>query len=145
MIKNERQYKITKAQAAKFEKALAALDSDPKHSNLPPILQKAERDALEGQLETLRAEIEEYDTIATKGLDVEVPFEELASVLVKARIAARLSQQQLAEILHIDPQQIQRYEANDYSGANLDRVVSIARAVGLTMKIAANTKINSSS
>jgi ribosome-binding protein aMBF1 (putative translation factor) len=137
MIKNERQYKITKAQAAKFEKALEALESDPKHRSLPPLLQKAERDALEGQLETLRAELKEYDALGPEGIAGEVGFENLPTLLIRARIAKGLTQQQLAECLDLDAQQIQRYEASDYRGANLGRIANVARALGLNMTIEA--------
>ena len=61
MITNERQHKITKAQAEKFKEALARL-SQPSDSDeqIHPLLRKAQADALRSQLDDLNAELEEY-------------------------------------------------------------------------------------
>jgi HTH-type transcriptional regulator/antitoxin HigA len=52
-------------------------------------------------------------------------------VLVQARIAGGMSQTDLAERLGMKAQQIQRYEASDYSGASLDRLISICAALNI--------------
>jgi hypothetical protein len=57
MIKNERQYRITKAQVQRFEQVLADLANcieDKKQENL--ILFEAQVSALESQLDDLREE-----------------------------------------------------------------------------------------
>jgi HTH-type transcriptional regulator / antitoxin HipB len=56
---------------------------------------------------------------------------ELPIALIEARIAARLTQRQLAERIGVAEQQVQRWEANDYSGVGLDRLQSIADALGV--------------
>ena len=54
MIKNESQYRITKAEAERFQQALSELDNRPAGANgVHPLLQKAERDAMASQLEDL--------------------------------------------------------------------------------------------
>lgn len=50
----------------------------------------------------------------------------LPVVLIKARIARGLSQRDLAERIGLKEQQIQRYEATDYSSANLARIMEVA-------------------
>ncbi|MHB8620802.1 MAG: hypothetical protein ACYDAG_14720 [Chloroflexota bacterium] len=52
MITNERQYRITSAQAARFLQALAQADTQP--PELDPRLHQAMRDGLESQLQTLQ-------------------------------------------------------------------------------------------
>jgi len=60
MIKNERQYRITKAQAAKFEAALETfLAQSAEDKATPPRLIKAQADALRSQLESLQRELRE--------------------------------------------------------------------------------------
>ncbi|MFO0978050.1 MAG: hypothetical protein U0996_16710 [Planctomycetaceae bacterium] len=59
MIRNARQYRITKAQSLKFEEALDSLRS--RHGGDPLLLQ-LEGDALECQLDELRGQIEEYES-----------------------------------------------------------------------------------
>ena len=45
MIKNEKQYRITRAQARRFEDALAELAQQKRPSNIAPRLWQAQRDA----------------------------------------------------------------------------------------------------
>ncbi|MGO9270136.1 MAG: hypothetical protein ACLQOO_07765 [Terriglobia bacterium] len=49
MIKNERQYRITKAQAEKFQKAIQEMTRSPK-GEAGSLLQKAQIDAMKSQL-----------------------------------------------------------------------------------------------
>ncbi len=60
MIHNARQYRLTKAQAAKFAEAVKALDVCPA-AHMHPKLIKAQRDALTSQFESSNQEISEYD------------------------------------------------------------------------------------
>lgn len=61
MIKNEREYRITRAQAEKFAQALAQMEEEPREAaGVHPLLRKAEADALQSQMENLRAEIAAY-------------------------------------------------------------------------------------
>jgi hypothetical protein len=60
VIKNEHQYRVTVREIVRFEDALAALESRPEDRRSPPALRKARATALRGQIETLRAEAEEY-------------------------------------------------------------------------------------
>ena len=109
MITNERQYRITRSWARRFQQALARFDDDSRDGVHPSIV-KAERDALMSQLEDLRAEIDEYERLksATESVISVASFGELAEGLIKARIAAHLSQKELAENLGLKEQQIQR-------------------------------------
>jgi hypothetical protein len=60
MIKNERQYRITKAQANKFTQALRELRGEGKRT-AHPVLHKAQLDALRSQLADLSCELTEYE------------------------------------------------------------------------------------
>src|SRR5262245_57772523 len=117
MIKNERQYRISKAEAQKFRDSLAHWDSNPPEG-VDPIVHAAAKSALESQLQDLRRDVEEYEALRSgrqSVLEVE-SFEGLADALVRARIAVGLSQKELADRLGLKEQQIQKYEATGYSG-----------------------------
>ena len=49
--------------------------------------------------------------------------------LIRARIAAGLSQKELAERLGMPEQQIQRYEAKEYESVSLARISEIAKVL----------------
>jgi ribosome-binding protein aMBF1 (putative translation factor) len=133
MIKNERQYRVTQAQARRFEEALERLGRAASDKKLHPRLRQAQADAVRGQLAELRAELAEYDdlrsgsrrTIQWRSLEA------LADLLIKARIAAGLTQRELAERLGLKEQQVQRYEATSYASASLARLIEVAGAVGI--------------
>jgi transcriptional regulator with XRE-family HTH domain len=133
MIKNERQYRITKAQVTKFEHALAQGGAGPP---VHPLLRKAQEDALQSQLVDLRAELEAYEALRAVGPTVIelTSFEDLPRALIQARIATGISQKELAERLGLKEQQMQRYEATDYASASLTRVTEVVRALGLKVR-----------
>ena len=137
MISNEQEYGITKEAITRFENALHEFDQrNPEDSPLPPISRKIQRDSLQGQLDTLRSQIAEYESLWQGRRDVLVvePFEDLPTALIQARIAAGLSQKELAERLGIKEQQMQLYESTDYASANLRRINQVILALGIKVK-----------
>jgi transcriptional regulator with XRE-family HTH domain len=136
MIKNERQYRITKASAEKFEQSLTSFDSEPASADVHPLLRKAERDALVSQLDELRNQLYDYESLKHGERPVVAlnPLAELPRQLVRARIVAGLSQKDLAARLNMKEQQIQRYEANDYEGASLSRLQQVCDALNVNIQ-----------
>jgi DNA-binding XRE family transcriptional regulator len=135
MIKNERQYRITRAQAERFEQALAALTQQAATDDrIHPLLRQAEIDAVRSQLGDLRAELAEFDVLRSG--DRPIPavsgLVDLPRVLIQRRIAAGLTQKELARRLGLREQQIQRYEATGYASASLSRIIEVARALEMT-------------
>src|SRR5688572_22877253 len=124
MITNQRQYEITRAQLTKFERELASLAQEQAKSSLHPLLLKAQRDSMSAQIDQLRSELLAYERLqAGEQTLLELgSLDELPDALIRARIAARLSQKELGERLGLKEQQVQRYEANKYSGASLGRL-----------------------
>jgi DNA-binding XRE family transcriptional regulator len=136
VIRNEREYRITKTQAEKFAQAVEQVAATRTDSTLHPVLFQAQLDALQSQLDDLRAELAEYDALrrgAYTLLAVE-SFDELPDALVQARIALGLTQRDLAQRLGVKEQQIQRYEATRYAAASLTRVGEVIRALGVEVR-----------
>lgn len=134
MIKNERQYRITRAVTKGFETRLRELDVHVAAEE--PLLRKAQTDAVTSQLEELSGQLEEYEAL-TSGEITSWHFstlDELSDALIRARIASGLSQRDLAGQLGLKEQQIQRYEATDYEAASLARVLEIADTLGLRIE-----------
>ena len=129
MIKNERQYRITRTQANGFALTLQSLrqkrgDDEAIH----PLMAKAQEEAVSSQLADLENEMREYEALRSGDFQ----FDDLSSVtripsvLIRARIARGLSQKNLADRVGVKEQQIQRYEATDYSSASLSRITEVA-------------------
>ena len=135
MIKNERQYRITKAEAEKFQGSLERWDPSPP-DGIDPAIHAAQKSALESQLRDLKWDVAEYEALRSGRHHVlEVnSFEDFPDALVRARIAAGLSQKDLGERLGLKEQQIQKYEATGYSGASLARMTEVVNALGLRIR-----------
>ena len=135
MIKNEKQYRITKAQARRFEDALAELHRKERPANITSRLWQAQRDAAESQLRDLQEQVAAYERLhvgKSKELLLEA-VEDLPKTLIRARIASGMTQEGLAQRLGVKPQQVQRYEATEYESASFARILKVVQALGLTM------------
>ena len=132
MIKNERQYRITRTQAERFAQTLEGLRSRPEGADgVHPMIAQAQVEAVSSQLADLEAELREYEAIREGKFPVEALREavNLPELLIKARIARGLTQRELADRLGLKEQQIQRYEATDYATAKWSRIREVAGAL----------------
>ena len=134
MIANDLQYRVTRAAAREFEAGLARLDETEGHR--PPEMRALMRAAMESQLEELRQQLAEYEALRAGRVRVlELgSLEELPDALIRARIAAGLTQKELAKRLGMRESQVQRYEATRYAGASLARLQAVAEALGVQMQ-----------
>jgi DNA-binding XRE family transcriptional regulator len=138
IIQNQRQYNITKGWLAGFEKSLIAHDArDPRDlpPNIDPGMPKLMHDAIVSEIESLREQIDHYEKLRDGHITSReiTSLHELPTALIEARIAAKLTQRQLAKRIGVAEQQIQRWEAHKYAGVNLDRLQNIADALGVRM------------
>jgi transcriptional regulator with XRE-family HTH domain len=132
MITNERQYRITRAQLKRFDeatKAQAARDPSP---DVDPRIHAAMGDALRSEAEELRRQLHEYERlrsgeVTTRSLR---SLTDLPRALIEARIAGHVTQKELAERLGLAEQQIQRWETTNYAGVGVERMQSVADALG---------------
>jgi DNA-binding Xre family transcriptional regulator len=132
MITNHRQYLHTQAQAERFRQALAAPDA----AGLHPKAAKAMREGLRSQLDDLEAELTEYDALReqrTPTLEAK-SITGIGQALIKGRIMRKLTQKELAERLSLAEQQVQRYEATQYSGVATERLQQVADALKLRVR-----------
>jgi DNA-binding XRE family transcriptional regulator len=136
VITNQREYRITKSWIARFEKELIANDTRELGPREDPGMRKVVHDAIASEIEVLRAQIDHYEKLRDGHITSReiTSLHELPIALIEARIAARLTQRQLADRIGVAEQQVQRWEANNYSGVGLDRLQSIADALGMQIR-----------
>lgn len=135
MITNQRQYTVTRAQAKKFAEAIKVAEQETP-AGIHPQLHQAMIDGLRSQLEELSDDLQAYDALRSGQVRKRTisSLAELPTVLIEGRIAKQMTQKRLAEKLDLPEQQIQRYEANRYAGASLERLQQIATAIGLRLR-----------
>ena len=132
MIQNLRQYRVTKTQIARLE---TALDAAVKAAEgMDPRVASAMRRGIEAQIQELREELRAYDRISEAETLHLSSCQELGQLMIRGRIARGLTQKDLAEALHLKPQQIQRYEATDYQSVSLKRIQRIMEVLGLELE-----------
>jgi len=143
MITNERQYRITSAQLEKLRKMIDDFDiKTVVRQTKSKVLARAELEALRSEYENLSMQLHEYETLKSGTVEIlkASNLEELPRILIRARIAKGLSQRQLADVVGLKEQQIQRYEAEEYASANLPRLAEVAKALGLNISEVAEFK-----
>jgi len=134
MITNERQYRITKSQLSRLREAVEAFDLTESASRVgSDVLAKAELDALRSECDVLSEQIREYEALKSGEVTVlrAASLKELPSILIRGRVARGLSQRELAHLLGLKEQQIQRYESEEYASASLRRLADVANALRL--------------
>lgn len=99
------------------------------------------RESIQSHLDTFRAEIAEYERLVecdrTQDLKIEVDsILELPRVLIKARIAAKMTQKELADRLGLEENRIKQYEDSDYQCASLVEIIDITEALAIELKTA---------
>ena len=141
MIKDELQYEVSKEWVEKFNKTLAAMERDEEAKRKDFLKWDAGRGSIQCHLDQLHEEIAEYERLMawdkSKPIEIVVEnFNRLSEALIKARIAAKMSEEELAEILDIDPERIKEYEKKKYQNASLMEILEISLALGLEFKTA---------
>lgn len=130
MITNEKQFRSTRTLIDRLRIGLTALDAN---SDVHPIFVEAQRSALTSQIEELEEDVALYEALRSgeiRTFDADGLLD-LPDILIRARIARGMSQKELADFLGLKEQQIQRYEADRYRSASLDRLVEVAAALNV--------------
>lgn len=129
MIKNDKQYQVTKSRLNDFKESLIALEQD----KIDPLLKELYNNSLKSQIIEFEKLVADYELLKEGQVNFVIVdnLSNISEVLIKARIVKRLSQSDLAKSLDIKAQQIQRYEISDYSTASIGRIFEIANVLGI--------------
>lgn len=132
MITNEKQFRSTRNVVEQLRESLAALDNQST-AMLPNELIDIQRSALASQIEELEEDLSIYSDLRSGRVSQfeSASLHDLPDILIQSRIARGMSQKELADFLGLKEQQIQRYEADRYRAASLDRLIEIAEALNV--------------
>ena len=141
MIKDEFQYEVSQEWVEKFKKSIAAMERDEEAKRRDFLKWDAGRGAVQCHVDKLEAEIAEYERLMNcdKSQSIEITVEnltELPFALIKARMAAKITQQELAEIIGIDPERIKQCEDKNYQCASFVEILEVSAALGVEFKTA---------
>jgi transcriptional regulator with XRE-family HTH domain len=135
MIKNDRQFGIIRSRVERLEKLQDELLDRLEHEPENRTRLELELRAVRAEIRGMQNDLDDYEALKTGLAEIGRPerIEDIPRLLVRARVAAGLSQSDLAERLGLHPQQVQRYEATDYESASLSKLISIARVLNVDL------------
>jgi hypothetical protein len=137
VIENDRQYEVSKQQAAKLEQALRDFPRDPSsRPHIHPKLQEAERHAIEDLLDRVNAEMADYEALVTGTRTVIFAREldELPLIFRRAREVSRTSAADVARMAGISEDELLEYERTDFADAPYRLIIDIARILDLSVR-----------
>lgn len=127
MLKNEKQYKMSKVKLEKWLQTQKQLQEGAS-AGQPDWVIAEQAFGIEQQIKQLQAEISEYELIETGQQSLPDPslVFDIPNLLIQWRIAYHLTQKDLATKLGLHENQIQKYERENYGGASLDTISKVA-------------------
>ncbi|HEY9634623.1 MAG TPA: helix-turn-helix transcriptional regulator [Coleofasciculaceae cyanobacterium] len=95
---------------------------------------------------TLLPKYNEYEALINPDESEPIVFEintlsQLPHILIQARIAAKISQKELAERLGIEEGLLQRYEDREYESATLTQLLEISEILGISIQPKTTIKV----
>lgn len=130
MIHNEHERRVTIRKHAELQATLDTRLKAPIPKSRNPEMHQLVNDGIRAQLEQLRHELDAYNALANGHAHVELPdIDNLGEQLISSRIAAGLSQQQLAELAGLAEGVIRRYERDRYASTSFQRLSAITQVL----------------
>ena len=137
MIRNDKEYGITRQRIDDAERVLAAQQSALQSTGLS--LEELERGL--APIKAFRAQLEDeiawYNRVCRRDFDAIQGLTGVGQLLIAARIANSLSQRELAKRLGVSEAQVSRDERNEYHGITVERAQRILDTLGemLTLRL----------
>jgi hypothetical protein len=139
MIKDSQQYEITKNWAAKFETASLLVRENKERQLNDPTGWQLMQDSYNAQRQNLLDEIAEYEALLAHDPSQPLEFEledmkYLADLLIKARIAFKITPKELAFLSNHTELQIIQFEEKNYHNATYLNFLKVQSALGFKVK-----------
>lgn len=133
MIKNKNELNSVKQKLDEFNIALKKLDEYKGESD--PILIQMKKDSLKSFIAEFEQEIREYEDLKSgKACLINFPdIHKFHEVLIKARLAYQMSQEELAKKIGTTQQQIQRWESGNYETITWSKMLDVIDALGINL------------
>lgn len=132
MIKSEDQHKKTLKRMGGIETQIHKVQSERGMEESTAFIKVLRR-----HLEELKDQVRIYEELKKKGLEPLRPahFSEVGPYLVRARIAADITQSDLARELKVSQPMVHKYEENEYQGIRLDVLSKVAKTLGVSLNL----------
>ncbi len=140
MVLNDFEYQTTKERLEGFKRALAMLRApDNELKKNKPFMWQLNIDALLSMINDFTEQMRDYEELINRDESQPIVFEidsieELPRALIKARIASKISQQEMADKLGISEKQFQQYEDYEYEQAPLNQLLEVGHILAIKIQ-----------
>jgi transcriptional regulator with XRE-family HTH domain len=126
MIHNEHERRVTTRKHAELTTTLNTRTTTPMPEGRDPEMHELVNAGIRTQLTELQAELDDYAALNAGDIPVDLPnLDNIGEQLIRARISAGLSQQQLADVVGLSEGTIRRFERERYASTALRTVQMI--------------------
>ena len=138
MIRNEKQYKISRKRLADITAKLERLLPGEGEKELQNEMMRA---SLKNFKEDIEKEIEEYDALKNGKQPrlKERSISELPNLIIEYKIANNLTHKEFSKTLGLKEEQLQRYESEGFKSVSFQNLIKFINIIDLDLKIKAPT------
>jgi hypothetical protein len=133
MIKNEKQYRVSKKALANFVAEINSIKAEKPQT----IKHKLVIDSLEDFRDDIEKEIRDYEKLKSSKSTIlkERSLSNLPEIIIEYKIANHLTHKEFAKILGLKEQQLQRYEAESFKTVSFQTLMNFLNLINLDLKI----------
>ena len=133
MIRNEKQYKISKKLYGEVLEKINNIKAEKDYS----IKRRLVAESLEDFKEDIEKEILDYEKLkASKSTTLkERSLTNLPDIIIEYKIANHLTHKEFAKILGLKEQQLQRYEAESFKTVSFQNLIKFLNLINLDLRI----------
>ena len=133
MIKNEKQYKVSKKTLNDVIEKINQTKAEPNQN----IKHRIFLHSMEAFQKDVENEIKEYEKLKSNKSTVlkERSLSALPDIIVEYKIANHLTHKEFAKILGLKEQQLQRYEAESFKTVSFQNLIKFLNLIDLDLKI----------
>lgn len=131
MIRSDAELDDTRAKVQEQESRLASYRRELERNRLPAADVERALEPIRAFARQLHESIEEYERIRRGELPEISSVDALGAALVAARVAAGVTQRELAARLGVHESQVSRDEKNDYHGVTIERAAKVLASIGV--------------
>ncbi|NDV58756.1 helix-turn-helix transcriptional regulator [Bacteroides sp. 519] len=131
MITNNEQYKRAKKEITLLKELISDIEVIKADKNIPTEL-KLQLKSSKRHLQKLESQVSDYKKLtsdALRTLEFDSNKDNMNNSIMSFRIASKQTQTKIAELLYLHPQQIQRYEQDNYLTASFERILQLLEAL----------------
>ena len=136
MITNKRQYERAVKSLGDLKEIISEINDVVSKESDAPVELKLQLNSSYRQMEKLQKQIKRYETLMSDNL-AELEFDsykdDLNDAIMSFRIASKLTQTKIAELLYVKSQQIQRYERDGYRTMSFERILELLEALDVQL------------